>query len=403
MAKIYPFTAIHPNPIYADQLVFTKSQSESVAGNTMVPEALPPLKTLLETGARQRPETAEGQALAYQDINETFTSLLETGRLWPDSRPCMYVYEVGHGLNKQTGIWAVTSLEDPIKTHELTFDESVRRIRNYRAQTGLEGSPILLTYPPDRRVNAIITEAKCGLPDVHYENPSGTHHLWRVDSPEILRQLTDTFAEINDVYLADGHHRKRSAKLLLKEQRAAGSPLYETISALYMSTSELRIRQYYRAVIPEQPVDKGWLFKQLQPDFCIKHTCDNEPVEPWAEKQMGLYIGGEWYHLTARPDTAVSRNMNGLLDVSILQDHILARLFQILDPGTDPRLKHAGGEKAIAEMEAIFRAHPRAIGFTLFPMTVEQLTKAADEGFNLPPKSTWIDPKIPYGLLLFKH
>ena len=135
MATIKPFRAIHPNPFYADQLVFTKPQAESVAGNAEMPEGLPPLKTLLETGARLRPETSEMQSLAYNDINNTLKQLLESERLWLDATPCIYVYEVAHPLYKQVGIWVQTDLEEPIKTHELTFDDSVRRIKNYREHT----------------------------------------------------------------------------------------------------------------------------------------------------------------------------------------------------------------------------------------------------------------------------
>ena len=205
MATIRPFRAIHPNPFYADQLVFTKPQAESVAGNAELPEGLPPLKTLLETGARQRPETPEGQALAYQDINETLTHLLESERLWLDKIPCIYVYEVVHPSYKQVGIWALTDLDEPIKTHELTFDDSVRRIKNYREYTGLEGSPILLTYPPDQVIDGIIEESKKGFPDVRYESPAGIHQLWKIEKPEILEQLILAFASVGAAfYLADG-------------------------------------------------------------------------------------------------------------------------------------------------------------------------------------------------------
>ncbi|MCR8560132.1 DUF1015 family protein [Mucilaginibacter sp. BJC16-A38] len=403
MAKISPFRAIHPNPFYADQLVFTKPQAESVAGNTTLPGALPPLKTLLETGARQRPETPEGQAMAYEDINATLAHLLESERLWLDRTPCIYVYEVTHPAYTQTGIWAMTALDDAIKTHELTFQESVRRLKNYREHTGLEGSPILLTYPPEPVIANIITEAKQRYPDVRFESSAGIHQLWKIAQPELIERLVNAFANVSDVYLADGHHRKRSAELLLAEQISNNKPAYDTISALYMSTAELKIRQYNRVVIPEQPVSKEWLFRQLLPNFYMQESFNNKPVQPAEERRMGMYMDGIWLNLTAKPKTYVSDNNATTLDVSILQDYILAPLFNIRDPRTDQRLRHTGGEKAKAEMEALIQAHPYAIGFTLCPLTVDQLTRAADAGINLPPKSTWIDPKVPYGLILYQH
>jgi uncharacterized protein (DUF1015 family) len=395
MATIKPFRAIHPNPFYADQLVFTKPQAESVAGDTSKSEGLPPLKTLLETGARQRPETPDGQALAYSDINETLNQLLESERLWLDKTACIYVYEVTHAGYQQSGIWALTELNEAIKTHELTFDDSVRRIKNYRENTGLEGSPILLTYAPDLVIDNIISESKKGFPDVRYENATGLHQLWKIERPETIQQLIVAFAKIEAVYLADGHHRKRSGELLL--------PLFNSISALYMSTDELKIKRYNRIVIPEQAINKEWLFKQLLPHFYMQESFNSKPVQPFEERKIGMYLQGNWYHLKAKPNTYTYCANKNVLDVSILQDYILSPLFHITDPATDQHLKHAGGEKAIVEMEELFRANPNAIGFTLCPMTASQLCGAADAGINLPPKSTWIDPKIPYGLLLYRH
>ena len=403
MATIRPFRAIHPNPFYADQLVFTKPQAESVAGDTRQSGGVPPLKTLLETGARHRPETPGGQALAYQDINETLKDLLESERLWLDATPCIYVYEVAHTSYKQVGIWAQTDLDEPIKTHERTFDDSVRRIKNYRENTGLEGSPILLTYYPDPVVNVIIAETKQRFPDVCFESISGVHQLWKIEKPGTLEQLISAFAGIDAVYLADGHHRKRSARLLLQEQIKNGQSVFSTISALYMSTAELKVRKYNRVVIPDQPVDKGELFKRLLPHFYVQESFDNKAVQPFEEREIGMCIQGEWYRLRAKPNTFNGCAKNSILDVCILQDYILAPIFHINDPATDLRLKHTGGEKATAEMDAILQAYPNAIGFTLCPMTVTQLCTAADNGIDLPPKSTWIDPKIPYGLLLYKH
>ena len=401
MATIKPFRAIHPNPFYADQLVFAKPQAESVAGNAELPEGLPPLKTLLETGARLRPETPEMQGLAYNDINNTLKQLLESERLWLDAAPCIYVYEAAHASYKQVGIWALTDLDEPIKTHELTFDDSVRRIKNYREHTGLEDSPILLTYSPDPVIDDIIAESKQGFPDVRYESAAGIHQLWKIEKPEIQEQLIAAFAGIESVYLADGHHRKHSAQLLLQEQAKDGKPLFDTISALYMSTQEVKIRKYNRVVLPDMPIRKKWLFNQLLPHFYIQESFNNNPVQPFEERKMGMYVQGNWYYLRAKPNT-YSSNTN-TLDVSILQDFILSPLFHITDPATDQRLKHTGGEKAMPEMEMLFRENPDAIGFTLCPMTVDQLCTVADAGLNLPPKSTWIDPKIPYGLLLYKH
>lgn len=403
MATIKPFRAIHPNPFYADQLIFVKPQAELVTGHLAEREGAPPLKTLLETGARQRPETPEGQALAYRDINDTFMKLLKNERLWWDANACLYVYEVMHPTYSQVGIWALTDLADPVKTHELTFDDSVRRIKNYREYTGLEGSPILLTYHSNQLIDSLIAINKQGFPDVHYESTDGIHKLWRIDHPERLKQLMAAFAGIETVYLADGHHRKQSAELLLRQQLKNKQTRFGAISALYMSLSELKIREYHRVIIPDRAVSGEQLLSKLQAHFDIQKSFKNKAIEPLEERIIGLYIQGTWYHLKARSDTYTPDCGFPALDVSILQNYILSPLFQVSDPANDLRLKHVGGEGAMNEMESLFRKNACAIGFTLCPMTASQLCNAADAGINLPPKSTWIDPKIPYGLLLYKH
>lgn len=388
MATIRPFKPIRPNPLFADQLVFAKPQAESVAG-----EHILPLKTLLETGARLRPETPEGQALAYQDIKETLHHLLEQGRLLQEDTQGFFIYEVTRPAYSQTGIWALADLTDytrgHIKIHERTFADSVRRIKNYREHTGLEGSPILLAYPPDEAINAIIAAAKTARPQTSLGNEQGLHRLWKIGNASLQRQLAAAFALVKTVYLADGHHRITGAAELNDKH----------ISALYMATDQLRIEPYHRVVVPDSVPEKPRLFEALDQHFYLRKSNGNQPVEPKDPHRMGMYLDGEWYHLFLKPGSAGTDQ----LDAAHLQELVLSPVFGIRDPRTDGRLKCAGGEKALEEMGAIFQAHPAAIAFTLCPLTTSQLVKAADAGQILPPKATWIVPKIPYGLLIYRH
>lgn len=407
MAKIKPFRAIHPNPLYADQLVLAKPQAESVAGNGQIPGALQPLKHLLETGARQRPETPEGQADAYRDINDALQNLLENNRLKRDEGGYIYIYEVAHPAYTQTGIWALTQLPEngkyQIKTHELTFDDSVRRIKNYRANTGLEGSPILLTYQPNKVINSLINIVKKRQKPTTLGNSHGVHRLWKITDTELQQQMIEAFAGIGKVYLADGHHRLESALKLAYEQRSNGLPVFDTIASLYMATDQLQIQEYDRVIIPAGPVDKAIFFEQLQQYFYIHETNSSLPVQPQQTRKFGMYLQGAWYNLEAKAHIYENKGVAGGLDAAVLQELVLGPLFGIASPGTNPRLKCIGGGQAIDELLAFIAHRPRAVAFTLCPMTVKQLTDVADAGEILPPKSTWIDPKVPYGLLLQLH
>jgi uncharacterized protein (DUF1015 family) len=405
MAQIQPFKPIRPNPFYADQLVFTSLQVESVSGDDTREGTLAPLKTLLETGARQRPETPDGQAKAFQVIKATLNALLENGKLWQEQTPGIYVYEVVHKAYRQTGIWALTSLDDyrmgAIKIHELTFANSIRRLTSYRKNTGLEGSPVLLAYPPDITINRIIAELRANNQKVTYGNEHGLHHLWKIENPELQQKLIDAFATVPRVYLADGHHRIESSALLAAEQLAKGLPVFDQISSLYMATDQLRIEEYNRVVIPSEAVEKEAFFDQLKQHFDIHLS--KQPAQPKALHKLGLLFAGQWYELTARPHTYMNKSAATILDAHILQELVFEPIFGIEDPKTDPRLKCAGGEMAMDEIGAIIKDHPDGIVFTLCPLSVEQLIAVADAGEILPPKSTWIVPKIPYALLLHHH
>jgi len=405
MATIYPFRPLRPNPFNAGRLIFTKSQTESVAGEEI--NGLKPLKTLLETGARQRPETPESQAHAYAGILQNLGILVEQENLWQEPNPSIYIYESSRKKYSQTGVWALTDLLDygsgNIRIHELTFGESVRRMKNYRQHTGLEGSPVLLTYPAQNDIEDIILHIKAGKPDINYGNTHGRHRLWKVQELNVIQQLVDAFLTVQDVYLADGHHRSESALQLAVEQTESGLPVFGKISSLYMSLEELRIQRYDRVIIPDEPINQEELFRQLTENFHLLQSAGNIPVEPTTVHRFGMCLGKQWYHMLAKAHTYEKACSICSLDAAILQDKVLAPVFGIEDPKTDKRLNCVGGEEAIDEIALILQQEPQAIVFTLCPLSKEQLVAVADAGEILPPKSTWIEPKIPYGLLIQKH
>jgi uncharacterized protein (DUF1015 family) len=403
MASIRPFKAIRPNPLYADRLVQTTPQVQSVAGDPLDPNGLPVLKVALEIGARQRPETPEGQERAYQDIDEEMELLTGDGRLLPDDKDHIYVYEVIHPNYRQTGIWALTDLGDytngTIKTHELTFSDSVRRIKNYRRNTRLEGSPVLITYKPHVTINRIIAETIRRDDKTLLHSDGVGHILWRIDNEATQRELTDAFAQVKTTYLADGHHRLESSAKLAAEQRADGEKVFNTISTLYMATDQLRIQEFNRVVMPSSVLGLTELLAKVNEHFEVSES-DN-PVRPRAAHQIGMYAAGRWFELS--PRFVPRGSYASALDASILQEQLFSPVFGIDDPVNDMRLRCIGGAGAMSGIEAMMGCHPEAIAFTLCPLSNDQLLNVADAGEILPPKSTWIDPKVPYGLLLYRH
>jgi len=404
MASIKPFQPICPNPFYAGELVFTRPQAESVSGKLNGSDALPPLKTLLETGARQRPETPEGQQQAYADIGHTLHELLAGERLWREDSPGIYIYEVIQNGRRQTGIWALTDLVDyssgRIKVHEQTLANSVRRLQNYRRHTGLEGGPVLLTYQPDKLINQLIAELKRGQAKLALGNSHGFHRIWKITEEERQQTLVTAFERIKSVYVADGHHRLESAHVLAAAQRQEGLPVYNDISSLYMATDELYIEPYDRIVVPDTPFDLDVLIRRINQRFHLLESAGNRCIRPEGPCRMGMYLDRQWYHLLLKSEFLDDPL---ILDMEILQRHLLEPVFGIIDPRTDDRLKYAGGEKALDEINVLMRCYPGAIAFTLCPLSMQQLVRAAEESRVLPPKATWIVPKVPYGLLIQQH
>lgn len=378
-----------PNPFYADRLVFPGDEQVFFFNVGQKELPLLSLKEQLETPARQRPETEEGQERAYRVISANLEKLLEMDRLRQDDKAGIYVYEIVHRNYRQTGIWALTATADyhngKIKLHELTLADSARRISNYRENTGLEGSPVLLTYVPSVAINRIIAETCAKNKKSSIGNKKSIHRIWKIEEPDALEQLITAFSKIESVYMADGHHRLGAAA------KKPGT----FISSLYIAADQLRIQEYYRLVLPGPEFDHTALLQKLSKIFRVSPSEANRPVKPEQPNVIGLCVDGRWFEL-------IASQLNELA-VVLLQEHVFAPLFGIDDPRADTRLKCIGGETALEETKRQLSLDPSAIAFTLYPMTVQQLIDMADAGKILPPKSTWIDPKVPYGLLLFQH
>lgn len=404
MTVIKPFRAIRPTPKNVDGLVFTSPQAESVALHGTEGLAALPLKNLLETAARQRPETAAGQMEAYHDIRTAINSLLNTGQLKQDNSKGIYIYETTSLGISQTGVWALYVLNEneKIKVHELTFDDSVRRLKNYRENTGIEGSPVLLTYAPNPQIDQVIKHAKNLEPDFTLGNGDVLHRIWRITDTALVGTVINAFNAIQQVYMADGHHRLSAAAMLATEQKAKNVPVFNALSALFLSFNQLQILEFHRVIIPDKTIDIPTFFSFLGKYFYVQEAWDH-PVKPHEQRQIGMCIAEQWFRLTVKPECYADKTVAANLDASLLQELVFGPVFGIFDPKSDPRLKCAGGPRAFEQIGLICKEHPDAIVFTLSPITPEDLIGVADAGEILPPKSTWINPKIPYGLLIHQH
>lgn len=369
MASIQPFRAIRPSSAHIDPVY---------------------LQDILEPGLVQD----QGQ-VTMDDCLDRLRKLLTSGAYNLEKCPAIYLYETTVGTESQTGLWALTDLKDSeegrIITHEHTLPENEEQIRCYREYVGLEGAPILLTYYPQQEISELIELVKTThIPECFYHLEQ-YHRIWQVTLDTLISQFQDAFLKLKSVYVADGHHRLAAAAAMHKNER-------QFISTLYIPTAELKISAFHRLVVPEAGTLPDLLTATISKYYYISAIPNNRPYFPDQMNRIGLYVQGFWYQLDLKREEG---SLSVIPDVMVLQEKILEPVFGIADPRTDPRLYSFPALEGSEELLQRIQQDPVAVAFTLFPMTIRQLIEQAESQVALPPKSTWIEPKVPFGLLMY--
>ncbi|WP_158795621.1 DUF1015 family protein [Pedobacter sp. L105] len=336
-------------------------------------------------------EPSSNYSESLQPYLSSFRRLMLNKSLYIENEPAIYIYENCGRNGKQRGIWALTNVNDhtinDIILHEQTITEQEEKIKTYREQIGLEGEPILLTYLPRVELNILIEKIIQSTPPEYYFHEGVLHQLWKVTSTAVIEELKREFSNLKNLYVADGHHRLAAALSLQHEEE-------QWISTLYVATDQLNIREFNRLILPDTHINREALLELINQYFLVYAIPGNTPFRPARHHQMGMCLCGKWYQLDLMEDKHPE------IDATILQEYILEPFFKIEDPRDDSRLKNLDPLDGWAKLIVETKENLSSIAFTLFPMTADQLISCANEQKTLPPKSTWIEPKIPYGLLL---
>lgn len=409
MPKIKPFNGIKPNPVNAGNVVLdienlSLQEAKIIRQDnpySYVNMLVPKLDNVFLRGSKNE--------LAFKKINENFEEFLEKGVLIRDSKPSIYVYRVTRDGITQTGIWTVTSIDDylsnKIKKHELTRPERETVLIDYLQQTGIDANPVLITYGTVPAINEVISTVCQAQPDLSFSKTGALHQLWKTDETSKIGTLVTEFANISSVYLADGHHRAAAASLLALKQRKL-NPNYTSdeefnfFTSVYMAFDQLIIYPFHRLVKNLKGNSTTSFINELNKYFKVEHSLDI--VAPDKLHHFGMYMGGIWYKLTANTFLLAGCDPVSILDVSILQNHIFKAILNIQEPRTDPVISFAGGILPIEDLVEMVDQGKEKVLFTLFPTSIDQLVKVADQGGLMPPKSTWFEPKFQVGLLIHK-
>ena len=352
------------------------------------------------------PGTDPYSAAVYQRAARNFDRLKQSSLVIEDE-PSVYFYRLRVGDHHQTGIAACYSIEeydrDIIKKHERTRrdkeDDRTRHMIALGAQTG----PVFLIYRASRDVDAVAERVVKGEALFDFEAPDEVRHtLWRVGGAD-RDALVAAFGRIPALYIADGHHRAASAaraRTDMLERGAQGASLgdgadYSTFLAVAFPHDQVRILPYNRIV---KDLDG------LRPDAFLRAVGDRFELEagspvPARHGDLAMYFRGGWHTLRPRvlPDDSDAIQS---LDVSILQNQLLAPVLKVADPGTDKRIDFVGGARGTGQLEKLVDSGKAAVGFSMYPVRVADLMAVADAGGIMPPKSTWFEPKLRDGLLI---
>lgn len=341
----------------------------------------------------------------YAKAAENLERMLSAGVLRQDAAAYYYAYRLVMGEHVQTGLVAAASVAaydaNRIRKHEYTRpekeDDRVRQITALNAQTG----PVLLAYPHAPAVDAILEAATRAEPDADAVSESGVRHtLWVIRSADAIAQLTALFDAMPALYIADGHHRSAAASRVAAARRAAnpnhtGEEAYNYFLAVIFPAHQMRILDYNRVVRDLNGLSADEFLRRVAESFSIEAA--PEAVRPAQPGEFGLYLAGRWYRLRIRPEL-IPTDPVARLDVSLLQDHVIAPILGIDDPRRDKRIDFVGGIRGLAELERRVDSGEMALAFALHPTRMDDLMAVADAGRVMPPKSTWFEPKLADGM-----
>lgn len=408
MATIKPFSCVRPKAEMASRVAALPYDvyNRKEAKEEVMREPLSFLKI-------DRPETAFDDSVdmyapeVYQKAKELLQKDIQDGVYERDEEAVYYIYELVMDGRSQTGIVACASIEDyenqVIKKHENTReDKEVDRITHVDT-CGAQTGPIFLAYRSEQVINDIVERVKKESPLYDFTAVDGiTHRVFRIGRPDDVEAIQKAFSGIDRIYIADGHHRAASAvKVGIKRRDAnpahTGTEEYNFFLSVLFPHDQLMIMDYNRTVKDLNGLTSEEFIKRVQENFDVQKS--DVPVRPDSKGQMGMYMEKQWYCLTAKDKLFEGKDAVGQLDVSVLQQYLLAPVLGIGDPRTDSRIDFIGGIRGLTELEK--RAdEDMKVSFSMYPTSIIELFDVADQNLLMPPKSTWFEPKLRSGLFI---
>lgn len=413
MAKIKPFKGVRPPRSLVEEVVsrpYDVLNSEEARQEALGNEKS--LYHIIKPEIDFEPGTDEHDPKVYGKAVENFKKFQEMGWLVEDAKEQYYIYaQTMEGRTQYgfvVGAWVNDYTEGRIKKHELTRkDKEEDRMKHVRVNNA-NIEPVFFAFPDNAALQEIIDTVIKDEPEYDFTAPDGFGHtLWIISDDNMIRRITEEFAAIPNLYIADGHHRSAAAALVGAEKAAnnpdhKGDEEYNYFMAVAFPASHLRIIDYNRVVKDLNGLSEEEFLSRLSENFIVEDKGSHDIYTPSALHNFSLYLGGKWYSLTAKEGTYDNQDPIGVLDVTVSSNLILRDILGITDLRTDKRIDFVGGIRGLRELKRRVDSGEMKMALALYPVTMDQLINIADSGNIMPPKTTWFEPKLRSGLVIHK-
>ena len=412
MAKIKPFKGVRPPKELVSEVAsrpYDVLNSEEARKEAEGNEKS--LYHIIKPEIDFEPGTDEHDERVYDKAVENFNMFQDKGWLVQDEKEHYYIYAQTMNGRTQYGFVIAANVDDymegRIKKHELTRrDKEEDRMKHVRINNA-NVEPVFFAFPDKPELEKIIKDVASQTPEYDFISEDGFgHHFWVINDDCTIAKITELFAEIPSLYIADGHHRSAAAALVGHEKALAnpnhtGNEEYNYFLAVAFPASHLNIIDYNRVVKDLNGLSADEFLTKLNDNFIVTEIGE-EIYTPNKLHNFSLYLGGKWYSLSAKEGTYDDNDPIGVLDVTISSNLILRDILNIQDLRSDKRIDFVGGIRGLGELKKRVDSGEMAMALALYPVSMKQLIDIADTGNIMPPKTTWFEPKLRSGLIIHK-
>jgi len=411
MSKILPFKAVRPTRDKVSLVASRSYQSYTVEQREARLRDNPFSFLHIVNPGYKYDKVISGEE-RYQLVKNRYLEFKEDNIFIQDKKPCFYIYKI---INREkqvfNGIIAAASIEDyknnVIKKHEDTISSKEKTFKNYLKTVGFNAEPVLLTYPKNDTIQTIIAQTQKERAEFEFTTTyRDTHFLWLIDDENSIETIQKEFEAIDTLYIADGHHRSASSQLLCDELTAenkshSGNENYNYFMSFLIAENDLKLHEFNRLVKDLNGLTKEEFLIKLDQVFRIENRGEL-PYKPSKPHHFSMYLDKEFYSLYLRKNNFKFETALDELDAQILYKTVLKPILNISDLRNNDRIDYLSGKKDIVYLKSKVDSGDFKVGFGMLPATITQMKQIADENLKMPPKSTYIEPKLRSGVAIYE-